>query len=76
VIKRGPAHTLPTMVNKLLSTGQAAKALGISGSSLSRWVRRGLVTPTLKTPGGQYRFDLDDLKAQMDYVRAREADEG
>lgn len=26
---------------------------------------RGLIKPTLVTPGGQYRFDLDELKAQM-----------
>ena len=54
-----------TMAERLLSTGQAAKAIGVSGRSLSHWVTRGLIKPTLVTPGGQYRFDLDELKAQM-----------
>jgi DNA-binding transcriptional MerR regulator len=53
------------VAERLLSTGQAAKAIGVAPSSLSHWVTRGLIEPTLVTPGGQYRFDLDDLKAQM-----------
>ena len=53
------------MAERLLSTGQAAKAIGVSPRSLSHWVTRGLIKPTLVTPGGQYRFDLDELKAQM-----------
>ncbi|WP_214403115.1 helix-turn-helix domain-containing protein [Pseudonocardia lacus] len=53
------------MAERLLSTGQAAKAIGVSARSLSRWVTEGLIEPTLVTPGGQFRFDLDELKAQM-----------
>jgi excisionase family DNA binding protein len=53
------------MAERLLSTGQAAKAIGVSPRSLSRWVTEGLIEPTLVTPGGQFRFDLDELKAQM-----------
>ena len=53
------------MADRLLSTGQAAKAIGVAPRSLSHWVTRGLIQPTLVTPGGQYRFDLDELKAQL-----------
>jgi DNA-binding transcriptional MerR regulator len=53
------------MVERLLSTGQAAKAIGVSPRSLSRWVTEGLIEPTLVTPGGHFRFDIDHLKAQM-----------
>jgi excisionase family DNA binding protein len=63
-----PALTTPyvaIMAERLLSTGQAAKAIGVSARSLSRWVTEGLIEPTLVTPGGQFRFDLDELKAQM-----------
>ncbi len=58
------------MAERLLSTGQAAKAIGVSPRSLSHWVTRGLIKPTLVTPGGQYRFDLDELKAQMQQRQA------
>jgi excisionase family DNA binding protein len=54
------------MVDRLLSTSEAAKALGISPRSLSRWVRMGKIRPTLVTPGGQARFDLEQLKRQME----------
>jgi DNA-binding transcriptional MerR regulator len=59
-----------TMADRLLSTGQAAKAIGVAPRSLSHWVTRGLIKPTLVTPGGQYRFDLDELKAQMQQRQA------
>jgi DNA-binding transcriptional MerR regulator len=58
------------MADRLLSTGQAAKAIGVAPRSLSHWVTRGLIKPTLVTPGGQYRFDLDELKAQMQQRQA------
>jgi DNA-binding transcriptional MerR regulator len=53
------------VADRLLSTGQAAKIIGVSTSSLSHWVNGGLIEPTLVTPGGQYRFDLDELRAQI-----------
>lgn len=53
------------MPGKLLATSEAARALGISGRSLSRWVQDGLITPALTTAGGHYRFDLDDLRRQL-----------
>jgi DNA-binding transcriptional MerR regulator len=59
------------MADRLLSTGQAAKAIGVAPRSLSRWVTEGLINPTLITPGGQFRFDLDELKAQLQERRPR-----
>lgn len=49
----------------LVSTTQAAKALGLSQSTLSRWVKAGHIKPTQKTIGGHMRWDLDDLRRQI-----------
>ncbi len=60
----------------LLTTTEAAKALGIAPRSLSRWARDGVVTPALITAGGAYRagrywWNLADLRAQLRGVRTR-----
>ncbi|OZM84406.1 helix-turn-helix domain-containing protein [Pseudonocardia sp. MH-G8] len=53
-----------------MSTGEAARALGVSSRSLARWAREGRLKPVFSTPGGdkrpgQYRWDLQDLRAQL-----------
>jgi len=48
-----------------LTSGQAARALGLSTDSIQRWAKDGLITPTLTTPGGRYRWKLEDLTAQL-----------
>jgi predicted site-specific integrase-resolvase len=60
----------------LLSTTEAAKALGIAPRSLSRWAKDGVVTPALVTAGGsqrsgRYWWNLADLRAQLRGVRTR-----
>lgn len=47
--------------NKTLSINQAAKILGVSIQTLRRWDAGGKLKPT-KTPGGQRRYLIDDLK--------------
>ena len=47
-------------MKKFLKTPAAAKYLGVSRSSLTNWVRQGLITGGL-TPGGHYRFSVDEL---------------
>lgn len=49
----------------LLSTTDAAKAIGVSPRSLARWAADGSVVPTLTTPGGWSRWDLDELRRQL-----------
>jgi phage terminase Nu1 subunit (DNA packaging protein) len=51
--------------DELLNTVEAAKALRVSPATLQRWVTEGVVTPTLRLPGGRFRWDLDDLKRQL-----------
>jgi DNA-binding transcriptional MerR regulator len=54
---------------KLVTTGEAAKAIGVGRATLFRWWQDGLVTPALVTAGGHARWDVADLKAQL---RARQ----
>ena len=50
---------------RLISTGQAARLLGVSQPTLNRAVRRGRLQPTLTTPGGHRRFDSAELSAAL-----------
>ena len=53
-----------------MTTGAAARELGISAATLTRWVARGLATPAEVTAGGHFRWDLDDLRAELRRGRA------
>lgn len=50
---------------RLVSTGEAAKLLGVSQPTLNRAVRAGKLRPTLTTPGGHRRFDSAELSAAL-----------
>jgi excisionase family DNA binding protein len=49
----------------MLTTREAAAAIGISLKTLQKYVREGRVIPTIRLPGGQMRWDLDSLKDQL-----------
>lgn len=57
----------------LVTTAQAAKAIGVGRTTLHRWWTTGLVTPVLVTAGGHARWDVDKLKAQLRAMRHRDA---
>lgn len=48
-----------------LSSSAAARALGISRTTLWRWQRDGSVQPTWTTPKGHARWELVDLRRQL-----------
>ena len=50
---------------RLLSTGEAARLLGVSQPTLNRAVRSGRLRATLTTPGGHRRFDSAELSAAL-----------
>jgi excisionase family DNA binding protein len=50
----------------LVSTSTAARELGVNQSTLSRWVRDGRVRPAQRTIGGHMRWDMADLRAQLE----------
>lgn len=56
------------MSDKLLSPKQAARAMGVSESSLKRWCDKGLI-PTVKTAGGHRRIATS---AMLQFARDRD----
>lgn len=50
---------------RLLSTGELADELGISRRSIAHYAQTGQLEPVLRTPGGQYKWDLEDVKRQL-----------
>ena len=56
----------PVPPSDLVTTPDAARALGISPRTLQRYVRNGLVTPEITLPSGQYRWDVTKLRAQIE----------
>jgi predicted site-specific integrase-resolvase len=63
------------MKRRLVPTGDAADALGIDRSTLIRWWQAGHVQPASITLGGHARWDVDDLRRQIDDWRRRLVDE-
>jgi 8-oxo-dGTP pyrophosphatase MutT (NUDIX family) len=57
---------------RLISTSRAARALDVHPSTLWRWQQDGLVRPAWTTPGGQARWDLDELHEQLGIHRKGE----
>ncbi|RBM15246.1 MerR family transcriptional regulator [Prauserella sp. PE36] len=54
------------MPSKLVTTGEAAKEIGVSRQTLSEWAKDGVVKPKYRTPGGHARWDVEDLLRQLD----------
>ena len=44
-----------------LSRAEVARLYGVSGSTVTRWARLGLI-PAIRTPGGHYRFPADETR--------------
>jgi phage terminase Nu1 subunit (DNA packaging protein) len=56
---------LGTMARRYLTTKQAADSIGVAVSTLQSWAAKGRVVPKWRTPGGQARWDLAELKQQL-----------
>lgn len=53
------------MAGELIRTGALAKALGVSRQAVLDWIAKGIITPASRTPGGQYRWRLEDVERQL-----------
>lgn len=48
-----------------VTTGQAARLLGVSIRSLQQWAKDGQIEPDYVTPGGHMRWDVDRLREEL-----------
>jgi excisionase family DNA binding protein len=62
-------------VAALITTAELAAELRVSVKTVREWARSGRVAPAAVTPGGQYRFRLDDVLKQLDVRRASQGDQ-
>jgi excisionase family DNA binding protein len=47
-------------MGKLLTPKETAKIFGVTTTALRQWVKKGKLKATM-TPGGQRRYDVDDI---------------
>jgi DNA-binding transcriptional MerR regulator len=52
----------------LVSTGEAARLLGLNPRTLARYVERGCITPDLTLPTGQFRWNVEKLRQQINAI--------
>jgi len=60
-------------MDRLLTIGEAAKALGVSISTLRRWEDEGRLVPEERTAGGQRRYRLSKLRPEQHRVEDKES---
>ena len=65
------AYVAPVAPEELLTTGETAKRLGLSRSTLWRYVKAGLIEPDLITAGGHFRFDPEHVRRQLRALQQR-----
>ena len=57
--------TSPDRDDPLISSGEVARRLGVSTSTVSAWVRQGRLTPAVRTAGGRLRFRWSQVAAEL-----------
>jgi DNA-binding transcriptional MerR regulator len=56
---------------RYVTTTQAAEELGIPASTLRHWILKYDLRPADRTLGGHYRWDVDDLRRQIEALKRR-----
>lgn len=61
---------------RLLSSGEVARELGVSRSAVLKWTtgteeRPAILTPAVTTPGGHHRYYLSEVLEQLRAARQR-----
>jgi predicted DNA-binding transcriptional regulator AlpA len=60
-----PSRLVPEDPDRLLTTSEAAKVIGVSRQTLANYARRGLLRPAFRLPTGQLRWRLSSLEQQL-----------
>ena len=71
------ASTVCPVASDLVSTEEAARALGISARTLTRYATDGRITPAVVLTGGRRnhsRWDVDQLREQLSRLARRDDD--
>lgn len=58
----------------VVTTSELARALGLSPRSIQRYVQDELIRPEYVTPGGHYRWNVDNVLEQLRKLRERPTD--
>jgi DNA-binding transcriptional MerR regulator len=61
---------------RLVGTGEAARALGISPRTLAHYAQTGQLEPALVLPSGYYKWDVEDIRRQLRELRQRRRERG
>ena len=61
--------------DRLVTTSELARALGLSSRTIQRYRREGVLTPEIASPGGHARWDVETVKAQLRALQQRGEDE-
>lgn len=56
---------------RLLSTGQLARVLGVSPTAIRDWQAAGAIHPAYVTPGNHARWRLADVRAELESNRRK-----
>jgi len=67
------AHEKARRSGRLISTGEAARILGVSQHTVIRAVHHGRLEPDEVTPGGHYRFALERIRGGLRHHGNEEA---
>ena len=59
-----------------VTTGEAARLLGVSIRSLQQWAKDGLIEPDHVTPGGHMRWDVERVRAELRQRLRERRDDG
>ena len=61
------------MDRPVLTTGELAKALGVSRGAILKWTNAGIISPEFTTPVGRHhRWDLEKVKEQLRKLQERD----
>ncbi|GAA4737632.1 MerR family DNA-binding transcriptional regulator [Actinomycetospora chibensis] len=62
------------MAPNYLTTAQAAREVGMSSRTLARYAANGVLVPATVLPSGHRRWDLGELRRQLDELQRRGED--